>query len=230
MIHPGPNSPSDTTAPPTSATARTPHQSATLYTSALSSGGIVRAERLHGIDMSYTNYLDADAAWRVVSDFPEPAVAIIKHTNPCGLAVHPDQPTAYRLAFEGDSVSAYGGIVGFNRPVTADTARAMRGVLFDIIVAPGYDEEALKTLRRRTRTRILKVAPESGPGTRLDLRPVTGGALIQTPDDIARRPRRLAGRNRHRAHRRPTPRPRPSPGAPASTSNPTPSSSPKTTT
>ena len=161
-----------------------PHQSATLYTSTLSTGGIVRAERLHGIDMSYTNYLDADAAWRVVSDFPEPAVAIIKHTNPCGLAVHPDQPTAYRLAFQGDSVSAYGGIVGFNRPVTADTACAMRGVLFDIIVAPDYEEDALKTLRRRTRTRILKVAPESGPGTRLDLRPVTGGALIQTPDDI----------------------------------------------
>ncbi len=161
-----------------------PHQKATLYKSALSSGGIVRAERLHGIDMSYTNYLDADAAWRVVSDFPDPAVAIIKHTNPCGLAVHPDQPTAYRLAFEGDSVSAYGGIVGFNRTVTADTARAMRGVLFDIIVAPDYDEDALRTLRRRTRTRILKVAPESGPATGLDLRPVTGGALIQTPDDI----------------------------------------------
>ena len=161
-----------------------PHQKATLYKSALSSGGIVRAERLHGIDMSYTNYLDADAAWRVVSDFPEPAVAIIKHTNPCGLAVHPDQPTAYRLAFEGDSVSAYGGIVGFNRTVTADTARAMRGVLFDIIAAPDYEEDALKTLRRRTRTRILKVAPESGPVSGLDLRLVTGGALIQTPDDI----------------------------------------------
>ena len=165
-----------------------PHQRATLYTSALTSGGIVRAERLHGIDMSYTNYLDADAAWRVVSDFPDPAVAIIKHTNPCGLAVHSDQPTAYRLAFEGDSVSAYGGIVGFNRPVTADTARAMRGVLFDIIVAPGYDEDALATLRRRARTRILKVEPESGPVSGLDLRPVTGGALIQTPDDIAEDP------------------------------------------
>ncbi len=165
-----------------------PHQKATLYTSALSTGGIVRAERLHGIDMSYTNYLDADAAWRVVSDFPDPAVAVIKHTNPCGLAVHPDQPTAYKLAFEGDSVSAYGGIVGFNRPVTADTSRAMRGVLFDIIVAPDYEEDALKTLRRRTRTRILKVQPESGPVTGLDLRPVTGGALIQTPDDIDENP------------------------------------------
>ena len=165
-----------------------PHQKATLYTSTLSTGGIVRAERLHGIDMSYTNYLDADAAWRVVSDFPGPAVAIIKHTNPCGLAVHLDQTTAYRLAFEGDSVSAYGGIVGFNRPVTADTARAMRGVLFDIIVAPDYDEDALKTLQRRTRTRILKVSPESGPVSGLDLRPVTGGALIQTPDDIEEDP------------------------------------------
>ncbi len=165
-----------------------PHQKATLYTSALASGGIVRAERLHGIEMSYTNYLDADAAWRVVTDFPDPAVAIIKHTNPCGLAVHQDQTTAYRLAFEGDSVSAYGGIVGFNRPVTADTARAMRGVLFDIIVAPDYEEDALKSLRRRTRTRILKVAPESGPDARLDIRPVTGGALIQTPDDLAEYP------------------------------------------
>ena len=165
-----------------------PHQKATLYTSALASGGIVRAERLHGIEMSYTNYLDADAAWRVVSDFPDPAVAIIKHTNPCGLAVHPDQPTAYRLAFEGDSVSAYGGIVGFNRPVTADTVRAMRGVLFDIIVAPDYEEAALDTLRRRSRTRVLKVAPEIGPDARLDLRQVTGGALIQTPDDITEDP------------------------------------------
>ena len=90
-----------------------PHQKATLYASALSSGGIVRAEQLHGIDMSYTNYLDADAAWRTVSDFAENAVAVVKHTNPCGLAVHEDQATAYRRAFEGDSVSAYGGIVGF---------------------------------------------------------------------------------------------------------------------
>ena len=121
-----------------------PHQKATLYASALSSGGIVTAEKLHGIDMSYTNYLDADAAWRVVSDFSESAVAVIKHTNPCGLAVHSDQPTAYRRAFEGDSVSAYGGIVGFNRPVTKATADAMRGVLYDIIVAPGYEEAPLR--------------------------------------------------------------------------------------
>ncbi len=161
-----------------------PHQKATLYASSLSSGGIVRAGKLHGIDMSYTNYLDADAAWRVVSDFSEPAVAVIKHTNPCGLAVHPDQPTAYQRAFEGDSISAYGGIVGFNRPVTRATAGAMRGVLYDIIVAPGYEEDALKTLRRRRRTRILRIDPEIGHATHLDLRLVTGGALVQAADDI----------------------------------------------
>ena len=161
-----------------------PHQKATLYASPLSSGGVVRAEKLHGIDMSYTNYLDADSAWRTVSDFSDPAVAVIKHTNACGLAVHEDQPTAYRRAFEGDSVSAYGGVVAFNRPVTAATAAAMRGVLYDIIVAPGYEDEALKALRRRRRTRILRIEPESGPDSHLDLRLVTGGALIQAVDDI----------------------------------------------
>ena len=161
-----------------------PHQKATLYAATLSSGGIVRAEHLHGIDMSYTNYLDADAAWRVVSDFSEPAVTVIKHTNPCGLAVHPDQPTAYQRAFEGDSISAYGGIVGFNRPVTGATARAMRGVLYDIIVAPGYEDDALDVLRRRRRTRILRIDPERGHATHLDLRLVTGGALVQTTDHL----------------------------------------------
>ncbi len=165
-----------------------PHQQATLYSAALAAGGIVRAEQLHGIDMSYTNYLDADAAWRTVSDFTENAVAVIKHTNPCGLSVHPDQPTAYRRGFEGDSVSAYGGIVGFNRPVTAATAEAMRGVLYDIIVAPAYENEALKVLRRRRRTRILRIDPETGPTKDLDVRLVTGGALVQTTDSIEEDP------------------------------------------
>ena len=165
-----------------------PHQEATLYASALSSGGVVRAEQLHGIDMSYTNYLDADTAWRTVSDFADNAVTVVKHTNPCGLAVHEDQATAYQRAFEGDSVSAYGGIVGFNRPVTAETADAMHGVLYDIIVAPGYDEDALKSLRRRRRTRILRIDPETGPASSLDLRLVTGGALVQSTDELSEDP------------------------------------------
>ena len=165
-----------------------PHQQAGLYAAPLSSGGIVRAKQLHGIDMSYTNYLDADAAWRVVSDFDQPAATVIKHTNPCGLAVHDDQPTAYRRAFEGDSVSAYGGIVAFNRPLTAETAQSMRGVLFDIIIAPAYEEAALDVLRRRRRTRLLEVQPASGPQEGLDVRLVSGGALVQQTDGIAESP------------------------------------------
>ena len=161
-----------------------PHQQATLYASTLSSGGIVAARRLHGLEMSYVNILDADAAWRAVSDFAENAVTVVKHTNPCGLAVHPDQPTAYQRAFEGDSVSAYGGIVGFNRPVTAATAEAMRSVLFDIIVAPGFEPDALPILKRRSRTRILEVEPAISPLDGLDVRTVSGGALVQTPDSI----------------------------------------------
>ena len=165
-----------------------PHQKASLYADTLSRGGIVNANLLHGIDPSFTNSLDADAAWRVVSDFSEPAVTVVKHTNPCGVAIHSDQPTAYQRAFEGDSVSAYGGIVGFNRTVTVATAEAMRKVLFDILVAPDYEPEALDILKKRRRTRIFQVSPSNGPSADLDLRLVTGGALLQTADAIDEEP------------------------------------------
>ena len=161
-----------------------PHQRASMYADPLSKGGIVRAKQLHGLELSFTNILDADAAWAVVSDFSQPAATVVKHTNPCGLAVHPDQPTAYRLAHEGDSVSAYGGIVGFNRTVTAATAEAMRGVLYDIVVALDYEPEAIDILRKRKRTRVLKVSADEGPTKGLDVRKVSGGALIQTVDAI----------------------------------------------
>ena len=165
-----------------------PHQEASVYADALSSGGIVRAEQLHGGAMSFTNFLDADAAWGVVSDFDEPAAAVIKHTNPCGLAVHEDQPTAYTRAFEGDSVSAYGGIVGFNRVVTAETAEAMRGVLYHIIAAPDYEQGALEILRKRKQLRILKVAPTIGPMAATEVRRISGGALVQSVDVLAEDP------------------------------------------
>ena len=165
-----------------------PHQKASLYADTLSSGGIVNASLLHGVNPSFTNFLDADAAWRVVSEFSEPAVTVVKHTSPCGVAIHPDQPTAYQRAFEGDSVSAYGGIVGFNRTVTVATAEAMRKVLFDILVAPDYEPEALDILKKRRRTRIFLVSPCNGPSVDLDLRLVTGGALLQTTDAIDEEP------------------------------------------
>ncbi len=160
-----------------------PHQRASLYADPLSAGGVARARLLHGSPLSYNNLLDADAAWRVVSDFDQPAAAVIKHTNPCGLALHADQAEAYRRAFEGDSTSAYGGIVAFNTTLTAAAARAMRGVFYEIVLAPGYEQEALDRLRRRRTLRILETAPSTGAAHADDLRLVTGGALVQTPDE-----------------------------------------------
>lgn len=165
-----------------------PHQVGALYTDPLSSGGVARAEQLHGMDMSFTNILDADAAWRVACDFTEPVAAVIKHTNPCGLAIHDNQPTAYHRAFEGDSTSAYGGILGFNRAVTAATAEAMKGVLYHIVVAPDYEPEALNLLKKRKQIRILKATPERGPLAGLDVRKTGGGLLMQTADTIDEEP------------------------------------------
>jgi phosphoribosylaminoimidazolecarboxamide formyltransferase/IMP cyclohydrolase len=161
-----------------------PHQAAGLYRSVLSSGGIVAAEQLHGPEISFNNVMDADAAWRVVSDFDQPAVTIVKHNNPCGLAVNSDQPTAYRSALDGDSVSAYGGIVGVNRTLTAATARAMKGTFYEIVVAPDYEPDALDVLRKRKKTRVLRVPAASGPTEGVDVRKVSGGALLQAVDAI----------------------------------------------
>ena len=161
-----------------------PHQKGSVYRDPLAAGGIVNAERLHGIEMSFTNYLDAEAAWSAVTDFSDAAACIVKHLNPCGLAVHDDQRTAYRRALEGDPVSAYGGIVAYNRTLTAETAKAMRGVLYHVIVAPDYEAEALDILKRRKETRILKVNATGGDLSGFDLRLVSGGALLQTADAI----------------------------------------------
>jgi len=162
-----------------------PHQQAAVYAAPLATGGIAGAKQLHGKELSFNNFLDADAAWRVVSDFSEPAATVVKHTNPCGLAVHTDQPTAYRRAFEGDSTSAYGGIVGFNRPLMAATAEAMRGVFYEIVVAPEYEPEALEVLKKRKDLRILQVSAVREPSTATpDVRLISGGALFQTADVI----------------------------------------------
>ena len=160
-----------------------PHQTASLYVDPLSSGGVARARQLQGKELSYNNILDADAAWRVVSDFDSPAAAVIKHSNPCGLAVHDDQVTAYQRAHEGDPVSAYGGIVGFNRPVSGATAEAMKGVFYEVVVAPCYDAEALEVFASKKNLRVLEVGRED-ISSGVDLRPVSGGALIQSVDAI----------------------------------------------
>ena len=148
----------------------------------------VEADQLHGLPMSYTNYLDADAAWTTATSFDQNACVVVKHTNPCGIALNDEQSVAYEAALQGDSISAYGGIVGFNNIVTTKTAETMRGVLFDIIVAPGYEPEALEILKKRKRTRLLKVNPAFGSWSNLKALTISGGMLVQTVDDIKEDP------------------------------------------
>ena len=165
-----------------------PHQRGALYLPVSGgSGGIARAQQLHGRELSFNNLMDADAAWRIVSDYDDASVCVIKHANPCGLASRPDVAEAYRLAFEGDPVSAFGGIVGFNRPVTAEAAKAMDPVFYEVVVAPAYDDDALAALRRKRNLRILTVQPAVvGAGAAdYDVRLLSGGVLVQTHDAIA---------------------------------------------
>src|SRR5690606_3173701 len=134
------------------------HQQARAY-SRLRAGkpapGLLQAEQLKGEDLSFNNYLDADAAWNAAQLFDGPTVSIIKHTVPCGLAVRDSLVDAYKAAYEGDTVSAFGGIVALNRPVDLETAREMRKIKLDIIIAPGYDDDALELLQKKKGTRIL---------------------------------------------------------------------------
>ncbi len=154
--------------------------------------GLAAAEQLHGQRLSYNNYLDADAAWSLVTDFSEPAVAALKHGNPCGLAVGQGPVSElYERAFECDPVSIFGGIVATNRPLDLEMAAAMKGTLLDIIMAPDFDDDALATLRNRRRTRILRIPvsarnPDSTVPKLGELRlcSISGGALIQEPDRL----------------------------------------------
>ena len=165
-----------------------PHQRGGLYVPAgTPPTGLAGGRQLHGRELSYNNLMDADAVWRTVSDFDGPTVAVVKHTNTCGLACHDDQAEAYRRAYEGDSVSAFGGIVGYNRTVTLAAAEAMSSVFYEVVVAPGYEPEALETLKKKRNLRILKVEKnkenDTGPPS-YDVRPISGGLLVQDPDNI----------------------------------------------
>ncbi len=160
-----------------------PHQGAALYTSAHFPGGLASAEQLHGKEMSYNNYVDADAAYRAAYDFAEPAVAIIKHANPCGIAVGADIAEAHARAHETDPVSAYGGVIAANRPVTATMAAQVAEVFTEVIVAPAYDADALEMLTAKKNLRILVAPPiPAGPGA--EIRPISGGLLMQARDRI----------------------------------------------
>jgi phosphoribosylaminoimidazolecarboxamide formyltransferase/IMP cyclohydrolase len=134
-----------------------PHQKAALY-GAGETGGIAHAEQLHGKEMSFNNYVDAEAAWNLVQDFDETAVAIIKHTNPSGVGIGETNEVAYRRALSTDPISAFGGIVAFNRTVDAEVASSVIEVFSEVIVAPGFDTEAVEIFKTKKNLRILRIA------------------------------------------------------------------------
>lgn len=160
-----------------------PHQPAAVFANAHHEPGIADAEQLHGKAMSYNNFIDADAARRAAGEHLEPAVAIIKHANPCGIAVGLDIAEAYRRAFATDPVSAFGGVVASNRLVDHEMAEAMADVFTEVVVAPDYSDEALALLKQKPNLRILRV---DGPhlGRHIETRSITGGRLVQFADRI----------------------------------------------
>ncbi len=169
-----------------------PHQQAAFYSEqrvgAKQDSGVTWAEQLWGKELSFNNILDADAAWGAATDFSAPTVAIIKHTNPCGLASHDDMAEAYRRAFSGDPVAAFGGVIAANRAISAAAAKEISPTFYEIVIAPGYEAEALEILKRKKDLRILvaDLPPDYGkaPVGYLDFRKVKGGFLVQSSDSV----------------------------------------------
>ncbi|OKL46146.1 bifunctional phosphoribosylaminoimidazolecarboxamide formyltransferase/IMP cyclohydrolase [Boudabousia liubingyangii] len=158
-----------------------PHQAAELYTDG-SGHGIANAKQLHGKPMSYNNYTDGDAALRAAYDHEEPCVAVIKHANPCGIAIAEDVATAHRKAHACDPVSAFGGVIAVNRPVTVELAEQIVPIFTEVVLAPAYEEGALEVLSRKKNLRVLEVEP--APQTQSELKVISGGALAQSVDQI----------------------------------------------
>jgi phosphoribosylaminoimidazolecarboxamide formyltransferase/IMP cyclohydrolase len=201
-----------------------PHQRAALYLAAGAgqTGGVGTAELLAGKAMSYNNYVDADAAWRAVGEFEQVCVAIMKHSNPCGIAVAADVAAAHRKAHACDPVSAFGGVIAVNRQVTAELAAQIAEIFTEVIVAPGYEPDALEILTRKKNQRLLRCAPApeasgrpagpeassrpAGPGAGgrpagaadgglagAEWRQIGGGLLMQSPDTVREPGDRPAG-------------------------------------
>jgi phosphoribosylaminoimidazolecarboxamide formyltransferase/IMP cyclohydrolase len=158
-----------------------PHQPAALYTHWR--GGLAAAEQLHGKEMSYNNYVDTDAARRAANDFAEPAVAVIKHANPCGIAVGTDVAEAHRLAHACDPVSAFGGVIAVNRPVSKAMAEQVAEVFTEVIVAPDYEDGAVEVLQGKKNIRILRCPLDAHPDP-LEFRGISGGVLMQRVDHV----------------------------------------------
>jgi phosphoribosylaminoimidazolecarboxamide formyltransferase/IMP cyclohydrolase len=159
-----------------------PHQSAAVFSDLSSNQGISSAKQHHGKEMSFNNFTDADAALRAAYDHSQPCVAIIKHANPCGIAIASDIQSAYSAANACDPVSAFGGVVAANRTVTVEMAKALSGVFTEVVVAPGYEAGAIEIFAAKPSIRILELAEYEI--AKEELRPITGGLLIQNSDLI----------------------------------------------
>jgi phosphoribosylaminoimidazolecarboxamide formyltransferase/IMP cyclohydrolase len=191
-----------------------PHQRAALYIAPATRGGsgVATAEQLHGKAMSYNNYVDADAAWRTAGDFSGSCVAIVKHSNPCGIAVAADIATAHRKAHACDPVSAFGGVIAANRPVTAELAGQIAEIFTEVIVAPGYEPAALEILTTKKNQRLLLCPPTTGQGDSavgadqpgrgdhasggsagIEWRQIGGGLLMQATDTASEPGDHVAG-------------------------------------
>lgn len=159
-----------------------PHQKAALYVTG-EAGGIANAEQLHGKEMSFNNYVDAEAAWNLVNDVGQRAVAIIKHTNPSGVGVGESNIEAYRRALSTDPVSAFGGIVAFNQKVDAEAANAVIDVFSEVIVAPDFDDEAVEIFKTKKNLRVLRVRSTVGDErSTIEYKQISGGFLVQDAD------------------------------------------------
>ncbi len=158
-----------------------PHQSAAFYGHG-TDVGIAAAEQLHGKELSYNNFLDTNAAWGMAIDFDDPCVAIIKHTNPAGLATAATLAEAYPKSLAGDPTSAFGGIVATNRTVDKATADQIVEVFTEVVIAPGYDDDALEVLRTKKNLRILAMPDATRPSAGWDVRSIMGGVLVQHSD------------------------------------------------
>ncbi|MDJ0360406.1 bifunctional phosphoribosylaminoimidazolecarboxamide formyltransferase/IMP cyclohydrolase [Rhodococcus sp. H29-C3] len=158
-----------------------PHQAAALYIDP-AGDGIAQAKQLHGKEMSYNNFTDADAAWRAAFDHSAPTVAIVKHANPCGIALGESIAEAHRKAHACDPVSAYGGVIAANREVTVEMAEQVAEIFTEVIVAPSYADGALGVLQRKKNIRVLLATPPAPQG--IELKPISGGTLLQQRDAI----------------------------------------------
>ncbi|NAZ83139.1 bifunctional phosphoribosylaminoimidazolecarboxamide formyltransferase/IMP cyclohydrolase [Kineococcus sp. R8] len=160
-----------------------PHQQAAVYADPTSVPGIAQAVQRHGKAMSYNNYVDADAALRAAFDLADPAVAIIKHANPCGIAVGTDIADAHAKAHACDPVSAYGGVIAANREVSAAMAAQVADVFTEVVIAPAFSPEALEVLQQKKNVRLLQL-PEGFGRQATEWRQVSGGVLVQTLDRV----------------------------------------------